>query len=148
MNARVGIKFENYLLKHPEAKEQEHIKKNIRYQITENLGTIIYSVNGARLENQFVYKSKRLKFDYAIDSFGLFEIDLEGGYIIFRDSMRMTGTITLTKQCHDYKLHTVFCKTEFPHAFVNRTTLYHKGVVHAAKYWNNNKIPEQFINVN
>ena len=62
-----------------------------RKRLIQNCKAIFYSFNGAKYDHQFIFKSKRLRFQELIDSFGIIFMKLEGGYIEFRDVMRMTG---------------------------------------------------------
>ena len=81
-------------------KFQKAVEKSIekkREQLTRTHRAILYSHNGAKFDNQFIFKSKRLKFDGILENFGIFYMLLEGGYVEFRDTIRMTGMISLDK---------------------------------------------------
>jgi hypothetical protein len=95
----------------------EWIFSQHRKVLTNRYKVIIYAFNGAKYDTQFVLKSKRLHFQEIIDSQGILKLTLEGGYVEFRDSMRMTGTSTLAKLCKDFGLSEENRKTYFPHQF-------------------------------
>ena len=120
----------------------EKMTKMKRSKLTKNLRIILYAHFGSKFDNQFIFKSKRLQFEFIIDSFGLIQMVLKGGYIEFRDTARITGLTSLAKLCKDFKLPQKFSKTNFPHEFVNKNTLNSIGTCPEEKYWKDGKIPE------
>ena len=90
---------------------------------------------GSKYDGQFVFKSKRLEFERIIERFGLMSIVLKGGFVEIRDSMRLTGAVSLEKLGKGYGLPDVDLKKKFPHDFICRETLNYIGAPPPAKYW-------------
>jgi hypothetical protein len=89
-----------------------------------------------------------LKFDIFIDSYGIIHLVLEGGYIVeFRDTMRMTGVISLDKFGKDFKVPKEYSKPDFPIFFMTPETLYYKGNIPESKYCKRNEIPDDWKDV-
>ena len=122
----------------------EKAKKHKRDILVKKYKAIIYGFNSAKYDVPILFKSKRLRFQHMIDSYGILSLTLEGGYIEFRDAMRMTGIASFAGLCKDFKLPKEFSKTQFPHIFASPDTLNYVGSVPEEKYWTEQKIPEEF----
>lgn len=70
---------------------------------------------------------------------------LKGGYIEFRDMMRLTGPAKLATLCKDFKLPPMFSKSEFPQKVASREHLNDVGEVPADEYWPSGVSPEEHI---
>ena len=149
VNEKLGQWFQIYKEQHPKMSEVtlEKEKKRRRSQLLECHRLILYAYNGSRYENQFIYKSKRLLFDYVLEKYGIIEIMLKGSRIVFRDSMRMLGGGSLEKQCKDYKIPEKYAKHQFPHKFMTRNTFFYKGKPPEDKYWENG-MPDKYKDPN
>ena len=152
LRAEYGRKIEKNPQKADEIEEElqeeldELLDKKIkikRSKLTNNHKAIFYAHNGSKFDNQFIFKSKRLQFDEVIDSFGLIQVVLKGGYIEFRDSMRITGLTSLDSLCKNFNLPVEFSKTEFPHEFACAENLNYIGETPEAKFWPSKQIPEE-----
>jgi hypothetical protein len=108
---------------------------------------VFYSFNGAKFDNQFIFKSKNLIFNKYIDSYGVMYMTLEGDYIEFKDVIRMTGQTSLEKLCKDFKLDEEFMKTHFPHKFASEKNLDYVGDVPTEEYWEEGTIPDEHVNI-
>ena len=135
-----------------EKEREDRLKKATnrkRKELTNRYKAIFYGFFSASYDNQYIFKSKRLRFQSIIDNHGILQLYLEGGYIEFRDAVRMTGISSLDALCHDYKLPPEFSKTRFPHPFASSENLNYIGIVPEAKYWGDTteeqKIPEEHI---
>ena len=103
---------------------------------------MLYAHNGAKFDHHFIFKSTRRQFDEIIDSIGILHIVMKDGFVEFRDTMRMTGVVSLAKLCKDFKLPAEFSKTDFPHKFMTEYTVYHVGEVPESKFWIGKKSPK------
>ena len=118
-------------------------------KLTKALITIVYFHFGSKYDGQFVLKSKRLEFEHIIERFGLMSIVLKGGFVEIRDSMRLTGAVSLDKLSKGYGLSEDNSKKVFPHDFMCRETLDYVGAPPPDKYWplknGKRKIPKEFL---
>ena len=118
-------------------------------KLTKAIRTIVYFHFGSKYDAQFVFKSKRLEFEHIIERFGLLSVVLKGGFVEIRDSMQLTGAVSLDKLSKGYCLSKDNSKKVFPHDFMCRETLHYIGTPPPYKYWplKNGKrnIPKEFI---
>ena len=117
-------RYSRYLKKAQEDYEKNYkeILDNARERkynkLTKALRTIVYFHFGSKYDGQFVFKSKRLEFERIIERFGLMSIVLKGGFVEIRDSMRLTGAVSLEKLGKGYGLSEEDLKKKFPHDFM------------------------------
>jgi hypothetical protein len=151
----ISSRYNQYLKKTQENYEKNYkeILDNARERkynkLTKALRTLVYFHFGSKYDGQFVFKSKRLEFDRIIERFGLMSIVLKGEFVEIRDSMRLTGAVSLEKLGKGYGLSDEDLKKNFPHDFICRETLYYIGAPPPAKYWalknGKREIPKEFI---
>eukprot|EP00033_Pygsuia_biforma_P000450 GCRY01000534.1.p1 GENE.GCRY01000534.1~~GCRY01000534.1.p1 ORF type:complete len:1471 (-),score=118.29 GCRY01000534.1:1187-5599(-) len=113
-------------------------------------GIIFYAHNGGNFDTQFVIKNSRFEFDksgFTMSNGSIISLALIGGFIEFRDTMKITGPTSLAKLCKDYKLDKKYTKTYFPHEFVKRKTLNYVGEVPEKSYWPKGA-HEEFLKMN
>jgi hypothetical protein len=145
----VDKKFNNWLKwklqKYPNISESvlQEAKDRKMSELIRNHRTIYFYFNGSKFDIQFIWKSKRLKFEKVIDSFGIIYLALEGELVVFYDMIRLTGIASLASLCRDYNLPPEYSKTEFPIFFPNRNNLDYFGVCPEAKYWPSGEIPDE-----
>jgi hypothetical protein len=76
-------------------------------------------------------------------------IVLKGGFVEIRDSMRLTGAVSLEKLGKVYGLSEENLKKVCHHDLICRETLYYIGAPPPDKYWplknGKRKIPKEFI---
>ena len=122
----------------------EEITDNKRKSLIRAHRVIFQAFNGAKFDNNFIFKSKRIQFKEIIESFGLLQMSLKDGYIEFRDPLRMTGTATLAGLCKYYNIPPEFSKDEFPHKFDYAEHLDYVGAVPPAEFWESEQVPDDF----
>ena len=130
----ICLRYSNYFKKAQETYEKnfngllESVRNKKHHQLTLAHKKIVYFHFGSKYDGHFVFKSHRLKFDKRIiERFGLLSILLEGGYVEFRDSMRLTGATGLAKLCEGFDVNKEHAKKQFPHDFMTVETLYYIG---------------------
>jgi hypothetical protein len=108
---------------------------------------VFYSFNGAKFDNQLIFKSKNLTFNRYIVSYGVMYMTLEGDYVEFKDVIRMTGQTSLEKLCKYFKIDKEFMKTNFPHKFASEKNLEYIGDVPNEEYWEEGVIPDEHVKI-
>ena len=58
---------------------------------------MFYAHNGANYDNHFIFKMKKLQFSGIVNHGGIMSLSVFDGLFEFRDSMKMTTTMSLAK---------------------------------------------------
>lgn len=93
-----------------------------------------WSHNGGRYDHFLILK-RVLKVEFVLISAGIILISCFDGLIQFKDFFRHCGQ-SLSRLCDAFGLPKEYCKTSFPHDFVNSTKdIHYSGDVPPAQYW-------------
>ena len=130
-----------------EKKEIEYYTKfSKKYELTKKYNTHTFvAYNSGKYDHFLLLKEKVAKdaITNILNSQGILTMTLWGN-IEFKDLIRHTS-VALGKLCKTYGLPKEYCKSSFPHSFVNKETLNYVGPLPEAEYWPDNEIPEDVI---
>ena len=100
--------------------------------------------NAGRYDH-FLLLKKCLEVNHVIMSNGILSMSIFNSYIEFKDFYRLAPS-SLSDLCKSFKLPSEYCKTEFPHDFINAVKdIEYIGACPDAIYWPSKHIPD-YIN--